>query len=86
VVQFFGTALARLPHFDPLSPLVTSLSLTSLLRTDIEAFAILAAALAISSKFLLRYRGKHIFNPANFALVTMIFATKFRSQMRPIRK
>ena len=73
--QFLGTVLARLPRFDPLSPLITSLSLTLLLRTDVALFAMLAAALAIGSKFLLRYRGKHIFNPANFALVGMMLVS-----------
>jgi len=71
-VQFLGSRYARLPRFDPLSPLITSLSLTLLLRTDDWLFAVLAACLAIGSKFLLRYRGKHIFNPANFALVSLM--------------
>ena len=72
LVQFAGTLYARLPRFDPLSPLITSLSLTLLLRTDEMPVAALAAALAIGSKFLLRFRGKHIFNPANFALVSLM--------------
>lgn len=70
--QFAGTIYARLPRFDPLSPLISSLSLTLLLRTDMAAIAALAACMAIGSKFLLRIRGKHIFNPANFALVTLM--------------
>jgi Na+-transporting NADH:ubiquinone oxidoreductase subunit NqrB len=32
----------------------------------------LAAALAIASKFVLRWRGKHLFNPTNLALVVML--------------
>ena len=32
----------------------------------------LAAAVAIGSKFLVRVRGKHVFNPANVALVTLM--------------
>ena len=32
--QFLGTRLAGLPRFDPLSALITSLSLTLLLRTE----------------------------------------------------
>jgi Na+-translocating ferredoxin:NAD+ oxidoreductase RnfD subunit len=32
----------------------------------------LAAAIAIGSKFLLRWRGKHVFNPANAALVSLM--------------
>jgi Na+-transporting NADH:ubiquinone oxidoreductase subunit NqrB len=71
-VQFLGTHFFRLPRFDPLSPLITSLSLTLLLRTDDVLFAALAASIAIGSKFLIRYRGKHIFNPANLALVSLM--------------
>lgn len=71
-VQFLGTVYARLPRFDPLSPLITSLSLTLLLRTDEVGLAAAAAAIAIGSKFLIRIRGKHVFNPANAALVTVM--------------
>ncbi len=74
-VQFLGTRYAGLLRFDPLSPLITSMSLTLLLRTDTMWLAMIAAALAIGSKFLLRYRGKHIFNPANFALVTLLLVS-----------
>jgi len=72
VTQFIGTLCARLPRFDPLSPLITSLSITLLLRTDELQLAVVAACIAIGSKFIIRFRGKHIFNPANFALVTLI--------------
>ena len=74
-VQFACTRLAGVRQFDPLSAVITSLSLTLLLRTDMLVLAILAAAIAIGSKFLLRIRGKHIFNPSNIALVTLMFAT-----------
>ena len=73
--QYAGTRLCGLPAFDPLSPLITSLSLTLLLRTDLVALAALAAVIAIGSKFVIRVRGKHIFNPANVAIVTLILAT-----------
>jgi len=72
VVQFFGTMHARLPRFDPLSPLITSLSLTLLLRTEAVELAAAAAGIAIGSKFLIRFANKHVFNPANVALVTMM--------------
>ena len=75
LVQFAGTRAAGLPRFDPLSPLITSLSLTLLFRTDVTAIAALAALVAISSKFLIRVRGKHIFNPANIAIVTLMVST-----------
>ena len=71
-VQFAGTRAAGLPRFDPLSPLITSLSLTLLLRTDLVMIAALAALVAISSKFIVRVRGKHVFNPANLAIVTLM--------------
>ena len=75
LTQFLGTRAAGLERFDPLSALITSLSLTLLLRTEFVALAALAAAIAIGSKFLVRIRGKHVFNPANVALVAMMLAT-----------
>ena len=73
--QFAGMRAVGLKHFDPLSALITSLSLTLLLRTDEIALAALAAIIAIGSKFLIRAGGKHIFNPANVALVTLMLAS-----------
>jgi Na+-transporting NADH:ubiquinone oxidoreductase subunit NqrB len=75
LVQFAGTTAAGLPRFDPLSALITSLSLTLLLRTDLVVVAALAALVAISSKFLVRVRNKHVFNPANVAIVTLIVSS-----------
>ncbi|MEM1173619.1 MAG: RnfABCDGE type electron transport complex subunit D [Pseudomonadota bacterium] len=72
VTQWVGTRLAGLARFDPLSAIITSLSLTLLLRTDLVWIAAVAATLAVGSKFLLRANGKHIFNPANFAIVVLI--------------
>jgi Na+-translocating ferredoxin:NAD+ oxidoreductase RnfD subunit len=71
-VQWIGSRLARLPSFDPRSPMITALSLILLLRTDVVLLAIAAAAIAIGSKFLLRFNGKHMFNPANVAIVSMM--------------
>ena len=70
--QYLGTRLVSLPRFDPMSALITSLSLTLLLRTELIGLAILAAVIAIGSKFLIRVRGKHVFNPANMALVSLM--------------
>jgi len=71
-VQLLGSRLARLPSFDPLSPMITALSLTLLLRTDYVLLAMAAAAIAIGSKFLVRFNSKHVFNPANVAIVSMM--------------
>ena len=70
--QWILTRLYRLPRFDPRSALISSLSLCLLLRTHSLALAVLAAALAVGSKFLIRAQDKHVFNPANFGLVAMM--------------
>ena len=59
--------------FDPRSPLISALSLTLLLRSGSVTLSIAAGVIAIGSKYLIRWRGKHIFNPANFGLVLMSF-------------
>ncbi len=75
LAQFVGTRLSGLPQFDPRSALISGLSLCLLLRTNALELAVLTATLAIASKFTLRIRGKHIFNPTNFALVAMMLVT-----------
>lgn len=62
--------------FDWRSPLITGLSLSLLLRTNAPLLWVAAPALAIGSKFLLRVRGKHLFNPAAFAIVALLLAAK----------
>jgi enediyne biosynthesis protein E5 len=62
-------------RFDPLSPLITAFSLCLLLRTSAPEFLVLGAVLAIASKFLLRFDGKHIFNPGNFGIAVMLLFT-----------
>jgi enediyne biosynthesis protein E5 len=55
-----------------LSATITSLGLTLLLRAD-NLWAMPAAAVfAIASKFLLRVRGRHLYNPANFGVGTAL--------------
>src|ERR1700680_3104107 len=55
-----------LPHIDLRSPLITGLSLSLLLRADEPWLHAVAGTIAILSKFLLRFEGKHIWNPAGF--------------------
>ena len=57
--------------FDVRSPLISALSLTLLLRTGSVTLSIAAGVLAIGSKYLIRWKDKHIFNPANFGLVVL---------------
>src|SRR5215470_1737263 len=72
--QFACERLAGRARFDPRSALISGLSLCLLLRTGSLDVAVLAAVIAIASKFTLRVRGKHVFNPTNFALVALMLA------------
>ena len=57
------------------SALISGLSLCLLLRTNHFLLALLAAALTIGSKFVIRLRGKHLFNPTNGGIVAMLLLT-----------
>ena len=72
LTQYAGTRFCNLPAFDPKSPLISSLSLCLLLRTEHLAVAALASFVAIGSKFVIRWKEKHVFNPTNLALAVMI--------------
>ena len=61
--------------FDPRSAAISGLSLALLLRSNSIVFLLPAAAIAIGSKFAIRWRGKHIFNPTNIAIVVLMIAT-----------
>ena len=67
--------LLRGQRFDPRSPLISALSLCLLLRTGDPSLLCLAAFIAVGSKFVLRVRGKHVFNPTTFAIVVMLWVT-----------
>lgn len=73
-VQWLAGRWAGLPAFEPRSALISGLSLCLLLRTNSLILALGAAALAVGSKFVLRFRGKHLFNPTNFAIVAAILS------------
>ena len=72
LMQYVGTRYFHLLFFDPKSALISSLSLCLLLRTNDCAVAALAAGIAIGSKFVIRWKNKHIFNPTNLALVVIL--------------
>jgi Na+-transporting NADH:ubiquinone oxidoreductase subunit NqrB len=57
------------------SALISGLSLCLLVRSNAHALACLAAVIAISSKFLIKVRGKHVFNPTNGAIVALLLVT-----------
>jgi enediyne biosynthesis protein E5 len=69
------TRLFGLPQLDLRSPLITGLSLSLLLRADEPWLHALAGVIAIASKFVLRIDGKHIWNPAGFAIVALLLTS-----------
>ena len=65
----------RPPAVNIKSALISGLSLCLLLRTNRPELAVVAAVLTIAGKFLVRFRGKHLFNPTNGGLVAMLLLT-----------
>jgi len=61
--------------FDPRSAAISGLSLSLLLRSDYLALLLAGAVIAVASKFVVRIRGKHIFNPTNGAIVALMLLT-----------
>jgi Na+-translocating ferredoxin:NAD+ oxidoreductase RnfD subunit len=62
--------------FDPRSAAISGLSLSLLLRSDSLILLVAGAAIAVASKFVVRVRGKHIFNPTNIAIVMLMLMSK----------
>lgn len=58
------------------SAAITALGLALLLRSNHLSTLILASCLAIASKFILRMKGKHFFNPANFGIIGVLLLTQ----------
>jgi Na+-translocating ferredoxin:NAD+ oxidoreductase RnfD subunit len=73
--QYACSRLWALPRFDPLSALISGLSLCLLLRTDRPGLVVIAAVVTIASKFLCRVDGRHLFNPTNLGLVVMLLVS-----------
>lgn len=57
------------------SALITSFSLCLMLQANNTYTFMIAAVLSICSKFFLRVKGKHIFNPANFGIIITFLLT-----------
>jgi enediyne biosynthesis protein E5 len=72
--QALGARVLGLP-IDLRSPLITGLSLSLLLRANEPWLHAAAGVIAIGSKFLLRIDGKHIWNPAGFAIVVLLLTS-----------
>jgi Na+-transporting NADH:ubiquinone oxidoreductase subunit NqrB len=70
-------------RFEWRSALISGLSLCLLCRCSASWLAVLAAGIAIGSKFALRWRGKHLFNPTNIALVLLMLVSDGRVWVSP---
>ncbi|MEQ8359972.1 MAG: RnfABCDGE type electron transport complex subunit D [Cytophagales bacterium] len=57
------------------SALISALSICLMFKANHMSTFALAGILSISSKFLIRYKGKHIFNPTNFGMILTILIT-----------
>jgi Na+-transporting NADH:ubiquinone oxidoreductase subunit NqrB len=57
------------------SALITALGLCLLLRSNDYSTMAIAGCLAIASKFLFRFRGKHFYNPSNFGIIAALTLT-----------
>jgi len=75
VTQAICSRWFGLPNIDLRSPLITGLSLSLLLRADDAWLHAIAGVIGIASKFVLRIDGKHIWNPAGFAIVVLLFTS-----------
>ena len=76
LTQMLFCRIYKKPYDAWKSAAITALGLSLLLRAgDVWVYA-LAGFLSIASKFLIRHKGKHVFNPANFALVACVFGLK----------
>lgn len=81
-IFFVGIIFQYVGHFifernmEIKSAIVTTCSTLLLLRAEDGQMMAIAVCVALMSKFLITYKGKHFFNPANFAIVTLsIFAS-----------
>ena len=72
LAQWLWLKALHLEHKGALSALITCFGVSLLLRSDTLWVHPLAAALAISSKFVLRVNGRHVFHPANFGVIAAL--------------
>jgi len=76
ITQLFWTWRLALPKGSWKSALISALGLCLLLKVNSWEWMAFGGMLTISSKFLLRIRGKHIFNPTNFGIIALIILGK----------
>ncbi|MEA3207192.1 MAG: hypothetical protein QOE70_249 [Chthoniobacter sp.] len=83
LTQWACTRFWKLPQFDAKSALISGLSLCLLCRSNFLWLVAVCAVITVASKFVLRWRGKHLFNPTNIGLVAMLALTDGRVWVSP---
>lgn len=73
--QDLGESLPAITIESFYSPMITSLGLSILLRVDHWWIMAFASVMAIASKFVIQVNHKHVFNPANFGIVSALVLT-----------
>lgn len=74
-VQALFIRRLKLPWHSMKSAMVTGLGMSLLLKAGSPWVLVLGAAVAISSKFLIRINGKHVFNPGNLGIAAAVLLT-----------
>jgi Na+-transporting NADH:ubiquinone oxidoreductase subunit NqrB len=75
LTQAYWVKVKGAPWHSLKSAMVSSLGLCLLLKTNLLTTTVIAAMLTISSKFIIQFERKHIFNPVNFGIVATIMLT-----------
>jgi enediyne biosynthesis protein E5 len=73
--QHVCSRMRGLPAFDARSALISGLSLCLLLRSNSLILVLVTSIITIASKFVIRIKGKHVFNPTNFGIIAMLLVT-----------
>jgi Na+-transporting NADH:ubiquinone oxidoreductase subunit NqrB len=66
----------KIPINALISTIVTTMLLGLLIRTEFIFICGMLSFFAVSSKYIFQYKGKHLFNPANFGLVFLMLFTQ----------
>lgn len=74
LTELVFSRLVRGSFASPLSAYITGISVALLVKpqTDLLWPFLLAAFLSIGSKYVLRYRGRHLWNPSNFGISLLV--------------
>jgi len=75
ITQTIGIAALKLPWNSLKSALITALGLCIIFKANMVSTYFLVGFLSIAGKFVLKYDGKHIFNPSLFGIVVCLLLT-----------